>query len=103
MDVMWDFSQALPRERHDIPYDHDDIKKSDTINEEVLTFLDRFFSIGDIDLPGDAKDIRYTRMPFTMVYDKYLEYCKKLSLEPLQYIMFCSIRLLDLLVLNSYN
>ena len=56
---------------------------SDTMNKEVLTFFDRFFSIGDIALPDNAEYIRYTRMPWLMVYDKYLEHRKKLSLEPL--------------------
>lgn len=83
----------LPRERQDTPCDgNDGVKKIDRMSEEVLAFLDEFFKIGDIDLPGDRQDIRYTRMPWTMVYDKYLEYCKKLSLEPVRYNYFCSIR-----------
>jgi hypothetical protein len=66
--------------------------KSKKKEEEVVAFLDRYFQRGDIDLPGDAEGIRYTRLPWTMVYDKYLESCKTLDLEPANYNYFCSIR-----------
>lgn len=67
-------------------------KKSEDELENVLAFLDLYFSIGDIDLPGDAVNVRYTRLSWIMVYDKYLAYCDKLHLRVARYDRFCIIR-----------
>ena len=47
-----------------------------------LALLDEFFKIEDLDLLGDRQ---YIRMQWTMLNDKYLEYCKNPSLEPVKY------------------
>ena len=86
-------SRHLPSPRKDLKYDDiRKVKKSETKCEQVLAFLDRYFSFGDIDLPGDSEHKRYTRLPWIMVYEKYLEHCIQLKLEPAKYNCFCSIR-----------
>ena len=87
-------SRHLPSAGNDLlQYDNiRTVKKSDNKCRQVLAFLDEYFSCGDIDLPGDTVHKRYTRLPWTMVYDKYLEHCILLNLEPVKYNCFCKIR-----------
>ena len=86
-------SRHLPQSRIDLQiYDIQAVKKTETQCEHVLAFLDGFFSCGDVDLPGDAEYIRYTRLAWTMVYDKYLEHCIKLDIERVKNNCFSSIR-----------
>jgi hypothetical protein len=81
--------------KEDLPSPMNDLflpKTSEDELENVLAFLDQYFSLGDIDLPGDATNIRYTRHTWTTVYEKYLEFCDKLHLRVARYDRFCAIR-----------
>ena len=67
-------------------------KKSDGQVKAVLAFLDHHFASGDIDHPGDDASVRYTKVPWCTLYENYMESCKSLSLPPVRYDKFVSIR-----------
>ena len=73
----------LPTSRDEFPnvYGPADAKKSEIILEHVLVFLDDYFETDDIDRPADKKKICYLRCSWLTVYDKYLEYCRKMRLH----------------------
>lgn len=60
--------------------------------DAVLAFLDHHFNSGDIDQPGDEAHIRYTKIPWCLLYEGYLESCMTLALPPVRYEKFVSIR-----------
>jgi len=68
------------------------LTKSSIVLENVLAFLDNYFQSNDIDCPGVQVDIRYIRLPWCAIYDKYVQYCKKLRLKPTRYDKFTAIR-----------
>ena len=72
-------------------------KKNDGQVDAVLAFLDHQFNSGDIDQPGDDAHIRYTKISWCLLYEGYLDYCKTLSLPPVHYNKFVTIRCVVLL------
>ena len=58
----------------------------------VLAFLDDHFVSGDIDQPGDEKDIRYSKVPWIDVYEQYTASCVRQGISSVRYERFCAIR-----------
>jgi len=66
--------------------------KSDTDLEYVLLFLDDHCEVDDVDRDPTHKTYRFIKTTWITVHEKYIDYCKKMRLEPVNYEKFCSIR-----------
>jgi hypothetical protein len=77
--------------------------KSETDLEYVLLFLDDYFEVNDVDRDPVNNKVRYIRTTWQTVHEKYVQYCKKMRLHPVNYDKFCSIRYDNILTSFRYD
>ena len=66
--------------------------KSETDLEYVLLFLDDYFEVSNVDRGPVNNKVRYIRTTWQTVHDKYVQYCKKMRLNPVNHDKFYGIR-----------
>jgi hypothetical protein len=59
--------------------------------DNAVAFLERYFKT-DVDYAPDEANVRYTRENWKLIYKKYSEHCRNLTVESLSYDKFVSLR-----------